>query len=46
MLSASVDGTVALWHVNPVPFARHLAPHGLSQQDWARLSNWGRSTAR
>ncbi|HPF14183.1 MAG TPA: serine/threonine-protein kinase [Planctomycetota bacterium] len=41
VLSASDDGTVALWHRNPVPAAQALAPHGLGRNDLARLNAWG-----
>ncbi len=33
ILSASDDGTVALWHMNPVSAAKALAPHGLTSTE-------------
>ncbi len=35
--SASADGTVALWPVDPTPLAREIAPRGLSVEEARRL---------
>jgi serine/threonine protein kinase len=35
--SASLDGTVAIWPIDPVPAARALAPRGLSKEEQRRL---------
>lgn len=41
VLSTSEDGTLALWHVDPVPHARAMAPHGLFLHELRELDDWG-----
>jgi WD40 repeat protein len=41
MLSASADGTLALWLVNPTPLAKSRAPYNLSQRLRDRFDSWG-----
>ncbi len=41
VLSASDDGTLAIWPVNPIPVAEAHAPHDLSDLLRSQLDSWG-----
>ena len=41
VLSTSEDGTLALWHIDPVPHAKAIAPHGLQVYELRELNDWG-----